>query len=154
MKGILILFRIILIIALGVFLFSTIRKFLFGSVEKKLYERVEKRFVGQRIIVMALKANFFGQKSKGGRQVRGNGALVLTETELWFSLAAPEREISIPLSQIKSVILKRSHLGKTVFRPLLYIEYSSGVDDDSIAWHVNQPEEWKAAIEEIKKVSW
>jgi len=110
---------------------------------------MEKRFVGQRIILTALNANFFGQQSKGGMRVRGNGILVLTEIELWFSLAAPERELSIPVSQISKVKLKRSHLGKTVFRPLLYVEFSSSTGDDSIAWAVQNPGKWKDAIERI-----
>jgi len=143
--------RFIIIAVIFILIFSAIRKFIFGSIKRRLYARMEKRFVGQRIILTALNANFFGQQSKGGMQVRGNGALVLTEIELWFCLAAPEREISIPVSQISKVELKRSHLGKTVFRPLLYVEFSSATGSDSIAWAVQNPGKWKDAIEEVLK---
>lgn len=145
--------RVVIFITLGLLIFLAIQKILFSLMRKKLLERLEKRFVADKIIQLALNANFFGQKSKGLKQIRGKGVLVLTKDELWFSLAVPEREISIPLKHIKSVGLTRSHLGKRVFRPLLYVEYFSQVGEDSIAWYVNNPEKWIAAIEKTKKES-
>jgi len=129
-------------------------KFLFSLIGRKLLTRVEKRFTGQRIILQALSANFFGQKSKGVKQIRGKGVLVLTKDELWFSLALPAREISISVKDIKSVKLIKSHLSKTVFRPLLCVEFLFQGIEDSIAWLVNDPEEWKTDIEKVQKKDW
>lgn len=145
------IFRLIIFIILGLLIFLAIQKILFGLMKKKLLARLEKRFVSEKMIQLSLNANFFGQKSKVLNQIRGNGVLVLTKDGLWFSLAMPEREISIPLKHIKSVGLTRSHLGKRVFRPLLYVEYFSQVGEDSIAWHVDNPGQWKTAIEKTKK---
>jgi len=141
--------RIVLIIILVLLILTAIRKITFAWIKKKMMAKIETRFAGRRIIMMALNANFFGQKSKGAGQIRGNGALVLTEDELWFNLAAPDREITIPVNQIKSVKLKRSFLGKTVFRQLLFIEFSYRGQEESIAWSVNNPEKWRVAIEHI-----
>jgi hypothetical protein len=74
--------------------------------------------------------------------------LVLTEDELWFLLGIPSREISIPLRDITSASLVKSHPGKTKLRPLLRVEYLSEGIADSVAWAVNDPEKWKATIEE------
>ncbi len=144
------IFRFIIIAAFAFFIFSLIRKYMFGSLKKKLYARMEKRFSGQKMILMDFSANFYGQLSKGNMQIRGNGALILTGAELWFGLAIPEREISILLHHIKRIELRKSHLGKRSFRPLLYIEFLSGLDSDSVAWAVRDPEKWKNAIERIK----
>ena len=119
-----------------------------GRIKKGLAMKLEKRFAGQNIILHQMGAKFFGQKSKGLIQMRGNGALVLNKDELWFLMAVPERQVSIPLKNIKKVTLPVSHLGKTVFRPLLCVEFSSDGLDDSIAWAVPDPEKWKEAIEE------
>ena len=141
--------RIVLIIAIVFLLIMVIKKVMLGFVRAKLLSRVEKHFIGQRIIVSDFGANFFGKKSQGLKQIRGNGVLVLTEMELWFGLAMPERELVIPTANIKSVKLTRGHLGKTIFRPLLCIDISSRSGDDTIAWYVKNPKKWKAEIEQI-----
>ncbi|MCD6163428.1 MAG: hypothetical protein J7K40_13590 [candidate division Zixibacteria bacterium] len=141
--------RIVLIITIVFLVIWAIQKVLLGFIRTKLLSRVEKRFIGQRIIISDLGASFFGQESKGLKQIRGNGALILTEMELWFGLAMPERELVIPTANIKSVRLTRRHLGKTVFRPLLCVDISSRSGEDTIAWHVKNPKKWQAEIERI-----
>lgn len=145
----------ILKIALFVFLLllaiTTIQKFIYGFFRKKLDEKIKERFRGRQIIMQALNANYFGFKTRGGRQVRGNGALVLLQDELWFMLAAPSREISIPLSAIKSVELKMSFLGKSVFRKLLAVSFQRQGRDETIAWYVPNAEMWRQEIEKLIK---
>jgi hypothetical protein len=68
-------------------------------------------------------------------------------------MAVPRNEVLIPLNQITSVSLPKSHLGKTVFKPLLRVEYQSLEGMDSIAWAVQHPDKWKSAIENAKKKS-
>ncbi len=145
----LVFLRIVVFVAFGLFLIWVARTLVLFSAKRKLIGRVEKRFMGQKIVLQALNANFFGLKSKGIKQIRGNGALVLTEIEIWFCLAMPEREISIPIRHIQSVELTKSHLGKTVFRPLLCLEFHSRMGADSIAWHVDNAGKWKTGIEGI-----
>ena len=92
-------------------------------------------------------ANFIGLKSRGGFQIRGNGVLVLTAEELWFSRFALQLVISIPLNQIQDVCLVKSHLGKRVFgSQLLYVEFQTSEGVDAVAWFVAQPQEWQSAI--------
>jgi hypothetical protein len=92
-------------------------------------------------------ANFFGLKSRGGFQIRGNGVLVLTAEELWFSRSVPRLDISIPLNQIQDVCLVKSHLGKRVFgSQLLYVEFQTPEGVDAVAWFVAQPQEWQSDI--------
>jgi hypothetical protein len=138
-------------LAIIIFLLVTaIQKVIMAFFRKKLTSLVEQRFAGKQIIMKALNANFFGVKSKGQGQIRGNGALVLTTDQLWFFLAAPTREISIPLDQITMVETSRSHLGKSIFRPLLLVTCFYQGKSEQIAWYVPEPLKWKAAIEDLK----
>jgi len=121
------------------------------NVRRKLSIRVSERFAKEDILLQSLDANFFGFKSKGKKQIRGNGALVLTREELWFSRVLPQMEISIPIRNIRTVKLVRSHLGKTVFRPLLLVEFFHRGREDAIAWLVKNPEEWQKKIEELRR---
>ncbi|NQT73135.1 MAG: hypothetical protein HQ553_10280 [Chloroflexi bacterium] len=114
---------------------------------------IERRTAGQDVIMQTGNANSFGQSSRGIKQIRGNGALILTRQEIQFLMTVPRSEITIPLGQVTSVSLPKSHLGKTVFKPLLRVEYQSLEGPDSIAWAIQNPEKWKSAIENAHKKS-
>jgi hypothetical protein len=93
-------------------------------------------------------ANFFGQESKGVTQLRGNGTLVLTDSELYFELLVPRREYRIPLASIQSVETPMGFLGKTVGRRLLKVTYrSEGGQNDAIAWYVTNLNNIKQLLE-------
>ena len=93
-------------------------------------------------------ANFYGQESKGVMQMRGNGTLVLTESELYFEMLVPRREFRIPLAAIQALETPSSYLGKTNFRPLLKVVFrdESG-NSDSMGWLVPDGQGLKRAIE-------
>lgn len=93
-------------------------------------------------------ANFFGVESHGKMQIRGNGILLLTETDLVFGMFKPTRDFTIPLSKVEKIDLVQSHLGKSVFRPLLKVHFTNEKGHpDSVAWWVANPTEWKVLLE-------
>ena len=53
---------------------------------KRRDNEILKNFEGKEIILRSTFANFFGQESKGARQVRENGLIVLTRDELYFEM--------------------------------------------------------------------
>jgi hypothetical protein len=137
---------IIGVTALTVSLFLVIHTV--GGIFRKNLERVvSERFNPTEVLRKDLWANYFGRKSKGTMQIRGNGALVLTNAQLWFLKAVPRTEIDIPLNQIIRVSTTQSHLGKTIFRPLLFVEFETADGPDSIAWALRKPDAWVRAIE-------
>ncbi len=83
-------------------------------------------------------ANNFGLTSKGALQMRGNGGLVLTRDALTFLPLVGSNELHIPLADIKQVSTVRSHLGKSVGRKLLKIDFR----DDSVAFFVPDVPAW------------
>jgi hypothetical protein len=91
-------------------------------------------------------ANFLGIESHGAMQIRGNGILLLTNTDLVFGMFRPTRDFLIPLSRIEKIELAESHLTKTVFQPLLKVYFTNKEGDtDSVAWLLANPTEWKSA---------
>lgn len=107
------------------------------KVKKELTAVVSGRFSSEEIICIDSSASFFGRASLKNRQLRGNGILVLTRDQLFFRRLFPELEFSIPLRTVRKVETPRSFLGKSVFRPLLKIDYMTDKGDtDSAAWHV------------------
>ncbi|MCD6310653.1 MAG: hypothetical protein J7M18_08045 [Candidatus Eremiobacteraeota bacterium] len=141
--------KIVLLVIIWVFVLIMFIRFIFGLVKKRLVTRIREKFGNKQVILHSIWANYLGRKSRGVTQIRGNGALVLTGDELWFLLAFPEKEISIPLKDIKSVSLVKSYLGRTVFRPLLHVVFEHDGIEDSIAWALPEPEKWKFTCENL-----
>ena len=118
---------------------------------KKRKEEIMKKFEGKIVIGALGSVNFFGVESKGVRQVRGNGVLVLTEETLYFEMwVKPKTIIEIPIESITKIDIVKSHLHKSKFRPLLKVNFTNGIGEhDSIAWMVNNLEEWRNALEKL-----
>lgn len=94
-------------------------------------------------------ANFFGVRSRGYRQVRGNGILLLTDSELFFRMLLPSKELLIPLTDVTSVETARSFLGKSKLRKLFQVNFrNSQGAEDAAAWLVKEPDQWIAAVRE------
>jgi len=135
-----------------VILLSLLRLF-FSSARKKLEHHIQENFDIREIVGATTRANFFGKQSKGGKQIRGNGALVLTKNEIYFIRAVPFKEYKIPLKSILEVSLPNSFNGKSVFSKLLCIQYKIGSELDVVAWAVKNPESWKKSIEKLVDVA-
>ena len=88
-----------------------------------------------------------GLQSRGPRQVRGNGWLVLTREELRFRQWVPYRDTTIPLAAVIAVGTERSWLGKWVGSRLLCVRWrNADGSEDAMAWEVPDLEEWIAAL--------
>jgi hypothetical protein len=140
---VLILVIVGVLILLGV-LFLVLRA-VSGALKRQAAE-VRQRYPQATLVVPG--ANFFGQESLGARQIRGNGTLVLTDTELFFEKLAPRKEFHIPLTSISAIETPSSHLGKSVGRRLLKVVFQaeSGAPD-SIAWFVRDLDTVKRQLE-------
>ena len=92
-------------------------------------------------------ASFFGQESRGVTQMRGNGTLILTDSDLIFELWVPATEFRIPLQRIQSIENPTSFLGKTRFSPLLKVVYTNEQGaTDAMAWQVPDLSGWMNRI--------
>lgn len=119
---------------------------------RKRINKIMKKFEGKNLILYSRGANFFGQESKGLRQLRGNGVLVLLEEKLFFEMWTPRKGLEIPIKSIIEVTTPKSHLKKTVFRPLLKITFQNKENEnDSAAWWVKDLDKWVTAIGSLKK---
>ena len=113
--------------------------------------RLSERYDHAAVVLSDGGALFFGLSSRGLRQIRGTGVLVLTDDELWFSRYLLREDLQIPLSHVREVRLVGSHLRKRIIgRHLLFVRFAPGDNnddrEDSIAWLVTDPNSWKAEI--------
>jgi len=117
--------------------------------QKRINEIMEK-FKDKKILAEFSSANFFGQESKGSKQIRGNGVLVLTNKEFFFEMWHPKTILQIPISSIQRVETPKKHLGKTKFRSLLKVIFENDKrETDSAAWLINHLQQWKESIENL-----
>ena len=142
-------FVITISIILGVGILLTAIKLIFSYIRKRLETYIQTNFDKDNIIGATTNANFFGKKSKGGKQIRGNGAFVLTKDEISFIRALPFKEYMIPVKSITEVSLPNAFNGKSVFSKLLCIQYETRSGSDTMAWAIKNPESWKETIEKL-----
>jgi hypothetical protein len=96
-------------------------------------------------------ASFFGQESRGATQMRGNGTLILTDSELIFEMWVPSSTFRIPLQAIQRIENPTSFLGKTRFGPLLKVLYATeDASNDAMAWQVRDLDGWVGRINEAR----
>ena len=129
------------IVFAALFVFGGLASAASRGVRKAARELIDQRFPNGGYLRATDMANNFGVTSKGVAQLRGNGALVLTAEALHFVAIASD-DLAIPRSSIRSTSLVGSHLGKSVGRKLLMVEY----EGDSVAFFVEDPEAWREAI--------
>jgi hypothetical protein len=107
---------------------------------------------GYMIIKFYPYANFFGQESLGLKQIRGNGTLVLTDKSIIFALWKPNREFTMPLNEINGIEKTKWHLKKTKGIMMLRVLFTNTKGEkDSIAWIVDNLQDWIENIEKIDK---
>ncbi len=135
---------------LVLFIAVAVSKGVFRYLEGLLKQRIAANYRPEEILLQDLRANSFGQESTGRLRLRGNGALVLTETSLHFFLFIPRIEVVVPFETITDVSMAKSHLGKTVLYPLLKVAFSRNGMQDSIAWYVTDVNAWKSRIDAHK----
>jgi|GEM_PF-2190963 len=94
-------------------------------------------------------ANFYGQESKRMSQMRGNGALVVTDDTVIFELLAPRRAYEIPIHMITNIEYPRSFLGKSRGTKLLKISFMDAHGDpEAMAWEVPDVDAVVASIQD------
>lgn len=136
----------VLIVVVGVILLLVVIFALLRRLAAARERAARERFPDAKLIIPG--ANFFGQQSAGVMQGRGNGTLVLTATELYFERWVLRKEYRIPLTAIESIETPTSFLTKTIFRPLLKVNFKNDAGQtDAMAWFVSDLEATKQAIE-------
>lgn len=122
-----------------VLLIAAVSRGMLAAIRPSLEARVRRRYPSDLVLASEYGANSFGQASRGKLQTRGNGALIITATELCFFQIIPATELVIPLSAIRRTSLVRSHLGKATPFKLLKLELEDAAGSDSVAFLVRAP---------------
>lgn len=137
---IVLLVAVVVVVALTVVVI--VARVVIGKARRSAEETIAATFAPGEATRTDPMANFFGLASKAGLQIRGNGALVLTGTRLWFRRVGSAAPLEISLASVTDVDIVRSHAGKTAGRDLLRVSF----DGDSAAWYVREPAAWRDEI--------
>ena len=117
---------------------------------KKRIKEIFEKFPVSDILISDELANFFGLESLGAWKVRGNGVLILTSEELFFGMWKPKKEIVIPIKSILDITNPKSFMHRSIFRPLLKINFKNPSGDfDSAAWYVRHLKERNEILNEL-----
>jgi hypothetical protein len=120
----------------------------------KAKARVAAQIPAEAIVMVDWVANNFGVQSLGVTQLRGNGALVLTKDTLHFFMLVGQRELKIPLASITGISFVNRHLGKTVGRKLLAVDFNNEAGAaDRVAWYVRELDAWQQRLREHTKAT-
>jgi len=109
-------------------------------------EAMDRALAGRAPVVRQDWVGYLGKRPAKGGTLRGNGAIALTKDELIFLMAAPRREVRIPLAAIRDVRLPKSFAGRSVFRPLLVVKYATDEGEFERGWVVPDAAKWADAI--------
>ncbi len=118
-----------------------------GRVSAASAAAIDREFAGATVLRKAPMANYFGLESEGGKQVRGNGALVATPDELWFQRVGASEPLRVPRHTITATSVVRSHAGKSVGRALVRVDFEGREGPDAAAWYVPDAEAWAAELQ-------
>jgi len=122
---------------------------------KNRIKEIITKFQENEIIKVSESANYFGLESKGVKQIRGNGVLILTKEKLFFEMwVKPKTIVEIPINSIQKIESVKSHLRKSRFQKLLKVIFTNERRNlDSVAWLVRDLGDWMQFLEKIKYAS-
>jgi hypothetical protein len=136
-----------LVILIAVAIFLVVPALVIRAMAPALERRISRTYPREQIVRKDLKALTFGLQSRGVRQGRGNGALVLTADELaWFRFIPERSVLRIPRASITQVDTVKTHLGKTYGRDLLRVTFTNNGKPDAMAWYVPDLGAWLSAL--------
>lgn len=122
---------------------------LLRRVAQRSREAAHQQYPGARLIDSG--ALFFGQQSRGVGQMRGNGTLIVTDSDIIFQQWVTNREFRIPLTAIQSIENPSSFLGKWQGVPLLQINFlNDSGETDAMAWRLRDLGNVQRVIEEAR----
>ena len=117
---------------------------------KKRIKEIHDKYKDKNVLIFDDKSNFFGQESLGLGKIRGNGVLLLTEKELYFGMWKPKKEILVPVKSITDIANPKSHMHRSILRPLLKVIFKNNNGEfDSVAWFVQHLEQWNDILNDL-----
>ncbi len=117
---------------------------------KKRIVEIHDNLEEENILIFDDTVNFFGLESLGIWKTRGNGVLMLTEEELLFGMWKPKKELIIPVKSITKITNPKSHMHKSVFKPLLKVIFTNEKGNhDSAAWLVHDLNRWNEILNDL-----
>ena len=127
---------------------------MFKRIFKNRINEIHEKFDDKKILIADNMSNFFGLESAGVWKIRGNGVLLLTEEELFFGMWKPKKDLLIQVKSFIEVTNPKSHMHRSVSRPLLKISFKNqNGETDSAAWYVQNLDAWNEILRQLISVN-
>lgn len=117
---------------------------------RKRINEIHEKYNDKSVLLIDDISNFFGLESSGVWKVRGNGVLLLTEEELFFGMWKPNKELLIQIKSIIEITNPKSHMHRSVFKPLLKLTFTNeNGESNSAAWYVRRLDDWNNVLNKL-----
>jgi len=119
--------------------------------QKKLVTLISQKFKADEVLGISTQVSFFGLQSDGYAQLRGKGALILTQNNLSFLRAYPYKEYNIETANITQVVQSKSFLSKRHLRSLLIVRFTEQEMVNAIGFSINNINDWEESISALQR---
>ncbi len=117
---------------------------------KKRINEIHEKYDDKKILLVDDISNFFGLESSGVWKIRGNGVLLVTVEDLFFGMWKPKKDLLIPVKSIIEFSNPKSHVHRSILKPLLKITFTNENGDiDSAAWYVRKLNDWNSVLNNL-----
>lgn len=114
---------------------------------KRLAE-LRSRYPERDIVLVAPTVSLIGRESPSAPMLRGNGSLLLTNSQLVLQLWVPKQELVIERKNILGVGEAEAFAGKAIMQKLLAVAYRNATgEQETMALFVPELERWKHTLE-------
>jgi hypothetical protein len=119
--------------------------------QNEIAAMISERYPRNRVRRRDDAAYLIAQESRGYRQSRGNGTLILTDEELFYAIALPKRTFIIPLDTVTGLERVRRMGGQGRVRKFLKIGFDGhDTSPDALGIMLNDIDAWERAIDEAR----
>jgi hypothetical protein len=144
------MFKTVIIVAVavcgGVMLMAAILLFVRRTIEARMSE-VTHKLEHAEVLAVSGKAGFLGRKPGPLAQIRGNGILVLTRSDLTIYMLKPGVEHRLPLDHVEYIDHPRFFHGKFGGRRTLVVHFRDDIGEKcAMGFWVPGPREWAGRI--------
>lgn len=112
--------------------------------------RISLKFAADDILMTAFGVNYFGLESEPGGPARSVGAVVLTNTGLWYRARFRDLDLFIPGGAITRVGVTDTHKGKPLHQNALSIVFINEKKVlDKAAFRIPYPDRWYGGLNNL-----
>lgn len=148
------MYRTVIIVAVAVCgiaaLMAAVYLWVLHTIDSRMTEVAGRQSPGE-VLALSKEAGYLGRKPGPMAQIRGNGILVLTRSDLTIYMLKPVSEYGLPLGWVEWIGHPRFFRGKYAGRRMMVVHFRDDAGrKGSMGLWVKRPREWARRIMEAR----